>query len=127
MAKPDAIAQYWWLRCPPRGCRQERVTMNVQVHLGSMWLSSRWGYEVLFIQVLLRAGKEGRIQSARSERSLLLLKQLQCKKPGFKSHHLRKLLLCPRLYIAVAPVVEADMRGGGKSILKQQVCLLRKG
>lgn len=88
--------------------------MNVLVCLGSMWLCSRWHYEVLFVQVLLRAGKEGRIQSAWSERSLLLLKQLQCKKPGFKSHHLRKLLLSPRLYIAVAPVVEADMRGEKK-------------
>ena len=102
--------------------------MNMLVRLGSVWLCSRWRDEVLFVQVLLRAGKEGRIQSARSERSLLLLKQLQCKKPGFKSHHLRELLLSPRLYVAVAPVVEADMRWGKKkSILKQQVCLLRKG
>lgn len=115
MAKPRVVAQYWTVRFMLRGCcRQERVTVNLQVRLGSTWLCCRWRYEVLFVQVLLRAGKEGRVQGAWRERSLLLLKQLQCKKPGFKSHHLRELLLSPRLHVAVAPVVEADMRGGEK-------------
>lgn len=77
---------------------------------GSLWLCSRWHYEVLFVQVLLRAGKEGWIQSTWSERSVLLFKQLQCKEPGFKGHHLHELLLSPCLYTVVAPTVEADMR-----------------
>lgn len=93
------------------GAGRNRVTVDV---LASLWLCSRWHYEVLFVQVLLRAGKEGRSQSARSERSLLLLKQLQREEPGFPSHHLRQLLLPPPLYFAVAPAVEADMRWGWK-------------
>lgn len=75
-------------------------------------LCSRWHYEVLFVQVLLRTGKEGWIQSAWSERSVLLLEQLQCKEPGFKGHHLHELLLSAHLHTAVALTVEADMRWG---------------
>ena len=101
----------------------EHAGQHVWVQRG---LCCRWRYEVLFVQVLLRAGEEGRIQGAWSERSLLLLKQLQCKKPSFEGHQLRELLLPPRLYVAVAPVDEADLRRE-KSIPKQQVCRLRKG
>lgn len=93
----------------------------------SPWLCSRWRYEVLFVQVLLRAGEAGRLQSARSEHSVLLLKQLQRKKPGSGSHRPGELLLAPHLYVAVAAAVEADMRGGSKRIRQQQVCLLGKG
>lgn len=78
--------------------------------MGSVWLCSRWGDEVLLVQVLLRAGEEGRIASARGECSLLLLQQLQRKKPGVQSHHLHQLHPSPHLHVAVAPAVEGDMK-----------------
>ncbi|EOB00165.1 Transforming acidic coiled-coil-containing protein 2 [Anas platyrhynchos] len=72
-------------------------------------------YEVLLLQLLLRAGKEGRIQSTRSERPVLLLQQLQRKKPGLQSQHLLELLLSPPPVLVLAPLAEADMRGKNKS------------
>lgn len=93
---------------------------------GSLWLCCRRRYEVLLLQLLLRAGKEGRIQSTWSERPVLLLQQLQRKKPGLQSQHLLELLLSPPPVLVLAPLAEADMRGKNK-VLKQQVCLFREG
>lgn len=91
------------------------------------WLCSRWRYEVLFVQVLLRAGKEGRLQSARSERPVLLLKQLQRKKPGSQSHRPGQLLLSPPLHVAVAPAVEADMRGEERASASNKSAFSERG
>lgn len=124
MAKPGWFLTTGW----PDPC-WEGADGLVQVSVplrGSLWLCCRRRYEVLLVQLVLRAGKEGRIQSTWSERPVLLLQQLQRKKPGLQSQHLHELLLSPPLVLVLAPLAEADVRGRNK-ILKRQVCLFREG